>query len=205
MKRTFLLLGALAAIAGCASATHGRTAAGDVVISAPSGAELDAAYTSSTLDVESRMATLDRYRRSIEERLPGAELARPGTVLTRRTVNLPARAFADVTDEQWAIMETFYDGPELKRLRLIPPAGAKPETEEFYFNNGKLVFVYYEADGAARAERHVEAGGDAFFFGNEGMIAWIRGDGSRVDRNDPDFKYWSTQLLKEAARFRRGP
>ena len=209
MKRTYLLLGALTASAACASAPAGRTAAGDVdvdmPVAAPTAAEFDEAYTSSSLDVSTRIATLDRYRRSIEQRLPGADLALAGTVLTQRSVTLPSRAFADVTDEEWASMETFYDGSELKRIRLIPHAGAKPETEEFYFNNGNLVFVYYEPDGGTKSTRHVESDGDAFYFGSEGMIAWVRSDGTRVDPNDPDFKYWSKHLLKEAARFPRGP
>jgi len=206
MKRTYLLLGALAAAAGCASAVPGGAAAGDVDVSlsTPSVAELDAAYTSSTIDVSSRIATLDRYRRSIEQRLPGADLALAGTTLTKQSLTLPAHAFADVTDEEWATMEKFYDGNELKRLRLIPLAGAKPETEEFYFNNGNLVFVYYEPDGAAKSERHAESDGDSFYFGSEGLIAWVRADGTRVDPNDPEFKHWSAQLLKEAARFPRG-
>ena len=206
MKRTYLLLGALAAVSACASAPPGGAAAGDVdvSVSSPSVAELDAAYTSSTLDVSNRIATLDRYRRSIEQGLPGDDFALAGTRLRKQSLTLPAHAFADVTDEEWATMETFYDGSELKRLRLIPRAGAKPETEEFYFNNGNLVFVYYEPDGAGKSERHVESDGDSFYFGSEGLIAWVRADGTRVDPNDPDFKYWSGQLLKEAARFSRG-
>lgn len=208
MKRTYLLLlGALGASAACASMPPSGSAAGDldIFVATPSAAELDAAYTSSTLDISSRIATLDRYRRSIEQRLPGADFALAGaTTLTKRAVTLPAHAFSDVTREEWATMETFYDRNELKRLRLIPPAGAKPETEEFYFNNGNLVFVYYEPDGAGKSERHVESGGDAFYFGSEGLIAWVRSDGSRVDPNKGEFKYWASHLLKEAARFSRG-
>lgn len=206
MKRTYLLLLGALGTAACASTPPGGSAAGDldIFVATPSAAEFDAAFTSSTLDISSRIATLDRYRRSIEQRLPGADFALAGaTTLTKRAVTLPAHAFADVTHEEWATMETFYDGNELKRLRLIPPAGAKPETKEFYFNNGNLVFVYYEPDGARKLERHVESGGDAFYFGSEGLIAWVRGDGKRVDPNDGEFKYWSSHLLKEAARTRQ--
>ena len=206
MKRTYLWLGVLAATAGCTKAPADKTAAGDVdvVVVAPAPAELDAAYTSSALDVSNRTATLDRYRRAIEQRLPGADRALAGTVLTQKSVTLPPNAFADVTDEQWAIMETFYDGSELKRLRLLPPLGIKTKTEEFYFNNGNLIFVYEEPNGAAKADQQSEYGGDAFYFGTEGMIAWVRSGGKQVDPNSEEFKSKSAKLLKEAARFPRG-
>lgn len=206
MKRTYLLFGMLAAATGCASKPDDKAAAGDVdvVAIAPLPAQFDAAYNTATLDASSRIATLDRYRRSIEQRLPGAGVAVAGTVLTPKSVTLPPNAFADVTDEPWAAMETFYDGSELKRLRVIPPLGIRTKTEEFYFNNGNLVFVYEEPNGAAKAAQQSEFGGDAFYFGREGMIAWVRSGGTQVDPNSEEFKARSAKLLKEAARFPRG-
>ena len=209
MKRTYLLASMLAAGAACTKEPADKAAAGDVdmgvIVVAPAPAELDAAYTSSTLDVSNRVATLDRYRRAIEQRLPGADRAAPGTVLTQKSVTLPPNAFADVTDEQWATMETFYDGSELKRLRLLPPAGVRTKTEEFYFNNGNLIFAYHEPNGSTKADQHAEFGGDAFYFGRDGLIAWVRPGGIQVDPNSEEFKSWSAKLRKEGARFFRGP
>jgi hypothetical protein len=208
MKRAYVLIGVLAVAAACEKMSDDKSAAGDVdvdaVVITPMPAALEEAYTSSTLDVQRRIATLDRYRRSIEQRLPGADRAGAGPVLIEKSVTLPPNAFADVTDEPWAIMQTFYDGSELKRLRLLPPLGVRTTTEEFYFDNGKLVFVYEEPDGAAKAAQQSEFGGDAYYFGREGMIAWIRKGGKQVDPNSDEFKAKSAQLLKEAARFPRG-
>jgi hypothetical protein len=206
MKRTYLWLGVLAAAAACTGKSAEKEAAGDVdvVVVAPAPAELNAAYTSSTIDISNRIATLDRYRRSIEQRLPGSDIAVAGTGLTQKTVTLPPNAFADVTDEPWAVMETFYDGSELKRLRLLPPLGIRTKTEEFYFDNGNLIFVYEEPNGAAKAAQQSEFGGDAFYFGSEGLIAWVRSGGKHVDPNSDEFKAKSAKLLKEAARFPRG-
>jgi hypothetical protein len=204
MKRTYLWLGVLAAAAACTKADKEAAGDVDVVVVAPAPAELDAAYTNSTLDDSNRISTLDRYRRSIEQRLPGADRALAGTVLTEKSVTLPPNAFADVTDEKWAVMETFYDGSELKRLRLLPPLGIKTTTEEFYFNNGNLIFVYEEPNGAVKAAQQSEFGGDAYYFGREGMIAWVQSGGRQVDPNSDEFKSKSAKLLKEAARFPRG-
>lgn len=78
---------------------------------------------------------------------------------------------------------------------------ASTASEEFYYNDGKLVYVYAEPDGATKSDPHVETSGDKFYFGSEGMFAWIKADGTRVDLTDPEFAKWSAQILKESDRF----
>jgi hypothetical protein len=206
MKRVYL--GLIALLAACTTqVSPGGSAAGDVAmtpapLAAPSETDLSAAYEGGEIAIERRLATLESYVKWIESRLPMATSS--SNALRRTSVTLPPQAFSDVTDEEWERMDAYYDGPELKRLRLIPSARSGDQgTEEFYYDDGKLVFVYYEPDGATKSEPHTETGGDAYYFGREGLIAWVRGDGSRVDPSDADFKAWSKHLLNEAERFPR--
>ncbi len=196
----YTLLGLIVLAGACAQHAQNGTVAGDVALPtiAPTAANLDAAYDGTTMDVSSRIAVLGHYVDGIEAGI--------GSRLTQTSTSLSLDAFSDVTDEQWDRMDAFYDNGELKRLRLIPPVNTQQQqadqgTEEFYFDGGRLVYVYYEPDGATKSDRHVESGGDAYYFGREGLIAWIRGDGTRADPSDPDFKSWSAQLSKEASRF----
>ncbi|HEY9227345.1 MAG TPA: hypothetical protein VIP11_11900, partial [Gemmatimonadaceae bacterium] len=154
-------------------------------------------------NMPNRVVMLQRYVRWIESRLPKSAMSVGNKPLTMTSTNLPPNAFADVTDEQWARMDAFYSGSALKRLRLLPPPGAKPRTEEFYFDDGKLVYVYIDPDGANKRDPHVENGGDAFYFGKEGLFAWVRPDGRTADPGSVAFKAWGTKLLAEGNRFPR--
>jgi hypothetical protein len=197
-----VILTIMAAAAACAPAAYTSSSAGDVALEAvPSSADMASAY-GSALPLETRLAYVNRYVDGIESRLPG-ELMTPGALRRTQTL-LGADAFAEVTDEQFERMDAYYDGADLKRIRMIP-AAPRTATEEFYYNDGKLVYVYYEPGGAEKSDPHPEVSGEKYYFGAEGMIAWEKADGTRVDPSNADFMYWSAQLLKEADRFARGP
>ena len=197
------VLSMLLIAAACGPSLQTSSSGGDVALDAiPSSADMASAYGTS-LPLATRMAYVDRYVESVEARVAGTA-TRAENALTLVQRSLAPDAFADVTDEQFERMDAYYEGTALKRIRMIP---LPPEiaTEEFYFNDGKLVYVYYEPDGATKPEPHPEVSGEKFYFGTEGLMAWVLADGSQVRPNHPDFRKWSTHLQKEAERFARGP
>jgi hypothetical protein len=208
MKHVILAAAAVTMISACGPrAIHippSREAGGVLLPQdvGPSAAEMDVAYSSGTA-LGARMAIVRSYVEHIEGRVPG--LVPTDSSLTMVETYLTPDSFADVSEEEWGQMNTYYDGAVLKRIRMLP---VSPETgtEEFYFNDGKLVYAFYDPNGATKADGKDEneaKGGERFFFGEEGLISWIK-DGVAMDTGSADFRYWSEQLLREADRFSRG-
>jgi hypothetical protein len=208
MKNVILAAAAVTMIACGPRAIHippsGGEAAGVLLPqdTGPSAAEMDVAYSSGT-SLGARMAIVRSYVEHIEGRIPG--VVTTDSSLTMVETYLTPDSFADVSEEEWGQMNSYYDGAVLKRIRMLP---VSPETgtEEFYFNDGKLVYAFYDPNGANKADGKDEneaKGGERFFFGEEGLISWIK-DGVAIDSSNPDFAYWSEQLLREADRFSRG-
>jgi hypothetical protein len=195
-----ILVSVLCITAACAPAVYTSSAGGDVALgAAPSSADMATAY-GTTLPLDTRLMYVDRYVDVVEDRIARTS-ERP---LTLVQTPLEPRAFSDLAEMQFQRMDAYWDGAVLKRIRMIP---LPPETatEEFYFNDGNLVYVYYERDAASKPDPHEEIAGQKFYFGSEGLINWELENGTRVSRDNPDFAKWSSQLLKEAERFARGP
>jgi hypothetical protein len=191
------------AAAACGPSVQTGSSGGDVELEpVPASGMMANAYGTS-MPLATRMAYVDRYVESVEAGVAGVA-TRADNALTLVQRSLTPDAFANVTDERFERMDSYYAGTALKRIRMIP---MPPETatEEFYFNDGKLVYVYYEPDGASKPEPHPEVSGQKFYFGAEGLMAWVLADGTQVRPNHPDFRKWSAHLQKEAAAFARGP
>ena len=209
MRGTLLGLVAIASASACGTSAPSpttRTEAGDLALpkmSLPSATELSAAYNGTVVDVNRRVTVLDLYVRGIEVRLRSPAAAVGANTLLRTSTNLRPGTFSDISDIPWGRIEAFYDGKELVRLRILPTPGPFTRSEEFYYSKGRLVYVYVEPDGARKRDPHVETTGDGYYFGSNGMIAWVFPDGRMADPKSSEFKAWAIQLEREGDRFPR--
>ncbi len=183
-------------------------AAGDVspavaVKSAAGVAQAQAAYSDASLNTDVRIAALDSYADGIDGRLPDSALPLGITALTKVPTTLPDGAFGDITDDRWSRMDAFYDGTELKRMDMMP-MGSGHGPEVFYFAQGKLVMVARHADSTVTRDLPARADAERFYFGQEGLIAWVHPDGTKADSSTDAFRHWSEKLMKESARFPTG-
>lgn len=158
------------------------------------------AFDDSSMAVAERVTAIEAYVKSVEAKLPPDGAEGTGDNLKRKEKDLSDDSFEDVTKEKWAKMDTYYDGDKLKRLKVYSAEGEK-KTEEFYFHDGKLIFAFIENDGMGKKGDKSEAKGDKFYFGNEGLIEFVKADGSRVNITDEEFKKYNTKLLDEAGAF----
>lgn len=158
------------------------------------------AFADNSMAVAERVAAIDAYVKSVEVALPPAGSEGTADSFKRKETDLSDDSFEDVTQEKWAKMHTYYDGDKLKRLKVYSPEGEK-KTEEFYYYDGKLIFVFIENDGMGKKGNKPEAKGDKFYFGNEGLFEFIKADGNRVNITDEEFKKYNTKLLDEAGAF----
>ena len=159
------------------------------------------AYTDSSMSAEQRVEAINAYVKTVEAKIPAeGEEAAPGK-MTRKVTDVSEDSFADVSEEKWAEMHTYYDGDNLNRLKIYSPKGEN-KTEEFYFFDDKLVFAFIEQDGAGKTGDSSEAKGDKFYFGSEGLIGGTKADGSKMDASSEEFKKFNDKLPKEASAFR---
>jgi hypothetical protein len=107
----------------------------------------------------------------------------------------------NVTNENWTKIHTYSDGADLKRMKLYPPAGSQ-RTEEFYYDDGKLVFVFLEANGAGKENHDQNATGDKYYFTDGKLIAATAADGKSLDVKSAEAKRMSEKLQKESEAFR---
>ena len=86
-------------------------------------------------------------------------------------------------------------------MKLYPPAGSR-RTEEFYYHDGKPVFVFLEANGAGKENYDQTATGDKYYFADGKLIAATAADGKSIDVKSAEAEKMSEKLQKESEAFR---
>ena len=130
-----------------------------------------------------------------------AHVERKASSLTRKEATLAGEDVKHVTDESWTKMHGYFDGEDLKRMKLYPAEGSQ-KTEEFYYNDGAPVFIFIEKNGAGKENHDANAVGTKYFFANDKLIAAVGPDGKMMDVNDAKEQKMATKLMKESAAFR---
>ena len=99
-------------------------------------------------------------------------------------------------------LHAYYDGQTLKRIKTYPQ-GSSPKTEEFYFYDDKLVFVFVEPQGKGKEGDDPGAKGEKLYFDNNGLVAWYGEDGKPKDSASAAFKTKGSKMVVEAVAFRQ--
>ena len=139
-----------------------------------------------------KVNAIEAYVRNVEKNISSSQ---------RREQMLSPGELENVTNENWTKIHTYSDGADLKRMKLYPPAGSQ-RTEEFYYRDGKPVFVFLEANGAGKENHDQNATGDKYYFADGKLIAATAADGKSIDVKSAEAKKMSEKLQKESEAFR---
>jgi len=85
-------------------------------------------------------------------------------------------------------------------MKLYPTAGSQ-RTEEFYYRNGKPVFVFLEANGAGKENHDQNATGDKYYFADGKLIAATAADGKSIDVNSAEAKKDEREVAERISSF----
>lgn len=108
----------------------------------------------------------------------------------RREVALTAEMLQDVSQMPWEKLHAYVDNGQVKRIKLYPPAN-ETKMEEFYYREGRLVYVSIEPNGDRTSREQL-------FFGEDGkLIGQIAPDGSIVAVGDGQ-RALGEKMLREA-------
>jgi hypothetical protein len=145
-----------------------------------------------SLGVSEKVSATDAYVRSVEKNISSSQ---------RKEQMLSPGELKEVTNENWTKIHTYSDGADLKRMKLYAPAGSQ-RTEEFYYRDGKPVFVFLEPNGAGKENHDQNATGDKYYFADGKLIAATAADGKSIDVKTAEAKKMSEKLQKESEAFR---
>ena len=145
-----------------------------------------------SVGVSEKVSATDAYVQSVEKNISSSQ---------RKEQMLSPSELKAVTNENWTKIHTYSDGADLKRMKLYPPEGSQ-KTEEFYYRDGKPVFVFLEANGAGKENHDQNATGDKYYFADGKLIAATAADGKSIDVKSAEAKKMSEKLQKESEAFR---
>ena len=151
-----------------------------------------AALSDTKASTSDKVSAIDAYVRGVEKSAPS---------LTRKEAKLSDGDLKEVTDEKWTKIHTYSDGEALKRMKMYPGGDSK-KTEEFYYYDGKPVFVFLEENGAGKENHDANAVGDKFYFADGTLIGGISSDGKLMDMKSANVMKMSKKLQKESTAFR---
>lgn len=176
-----------------ANSNAANAASGGAQATPTPAADLRLALANSSAGAESRAEAVNAYVSGVEAKLQS---------LTRKEKELKPADLKGVTDANWSKLHGYFEGPALKRVKTYP-AGNNRKTEEFYFFDDKLVYVFIEPQGAGKTGDDRGAKGERLYFGDEGLFAWYGEDGAAKKGAGGEFKNKGDKLRGEAANFRR--
>lgn len=120
---------------------------------------------------------------------------RMATDLVRREIALEADALAGNSETVWSKMHVYSDAAGPVRIKLYPVADSE-KTEEFYFQDGKLLLVVIEPQGSTESN-DVDAPGERWYFADGVLRATVATDGSIGDATSAAAQAMAAKLLAE--------
>ncbi len=181
MKRTMLIAVCLGFALGLNVPAAEKPAPSDLAV-----------LSSKTASRQDKVAAIDGYVRSVEQ---------SAKTYTRKEAELSPGELKKVTDEKWSKIHTYSDGAMLKRMKMYPAAGST-RTEEFYYHDGKPVFVFLEDNGVGKENHDANAVGQKFYFANGKLVEALSADGQALDTQIAATKRMAKKLQKESTAFR---
>ena len=139
---------------------------------------------------DERVAKIDDYVRGVEAKRSS---------LTRKEAMLDPQSLANATDEKWSKVHVYSDGDKLARVKVYPTEGSR-KTEEFYYDNDKLAFVFIEPDGVGKENHDADAKGTKYYFAS-GRIFAMSTNG-KVTPPDDQARAMGEKLQRESKAFR---
>lgn len=176
--------------------SNGTNANGNVAKTTPTPSnttDIGQVLSNASSSADDRVKAIDAYVADVEDKLPS---------LTRKEKVLKPEDLKGVTEANLEKIHVYSEGQSLKRVKTYPKGGSR-KTEEFYFYNDKLVYVFVEPEGEGKKGDERGAKGEKLYFDNNGLVAWYGEDGKPKDPAGSEFKTKSSKMVAEAAAFRK--
>jgi hypothetical protein len=138
------------------------------------------------------VAKISKFRADVEGKLEK---------LTRKEIKLEGAGISENIHQKWEKMNAYSDGDKLVRIQVYPHKGISERTEEFYFMDGKLVFVSIKDKGTEVTEGKDVGMGKELYFDNDKLIKYDNKSGEESKNIDEEKKMYESKLPYEAKEF----
>ena len=138
------------------------------------------------------VANISKFRADVEGKLEK---------LTKKVVKLEGADIKEDVHQKWEKMDVYSDGGKIVRLQAYPHKGISERTEEFYFMDGKLVFVSIKDKGLEVKEGKDVGIGKEFYFDNDKLIKFDNKSGEEIKNMDEEKKMYESKLPYESKEF----
>ncbi|MEQ9261708.1 MAG: hypothetical protein RLP14_00970 [Owenweeksia sp.] len=98
----------------------------------------------------------------------------------------------------WDQIQVFLNKKGIQKAKLFANATKSLMTEEFYFEDGHLIYAQIEPDGIHTTEADSIFRGEQFFFTQQALVLAIDAKGKRRDITDDSVKIKGVDLIHEA-------
>ena len=138
------------------------------------------------------VAKIGKFRSDVEGKLEK---------LTRKEIKLEGKDIREDIHQKWEKIDAYLDGDKLVRIQAYPHKGISERTEEFYYMDGKLVFVSIKDKGLEVKEGKDAGMGKEIYFDNDKIVKYDNKSGEETKNIDEEKKVYETKLPFESKEF----
>ncbi|HAD98376.1 MAG TPA: hypothetical protein DCG19_13280 [Cryomorphaceae bacterium] len=130
--------------------------------------------------------------------------AKVGTIETEQSAYLRYefdsldRSILDSPYPYWDKIQVFLDKKGIRKAKLYANPAKSFLTEEFYFENGNLIYAQIDSQGIRELEPDSIFRGDRYFFTKNVLVLALDSKGKRKDITDDSVKIKSVDLINES-------
>jgi len=138
-------------------------------------------------NIDSLIKVIDMEREKIENNLPSSQKK-----------SLSTSALREQIKQKWSRIEFFTQNDQLVRIKSFPYEKISQRTEEFYYQNGKLMLAFIEDDGLKHIGKSEERTGKTYYYFEDAVIKEVNQTNEKetsIGNSD------SERLLQEAKEY----
>jgi predicted RNase H-like nuclease (RuvC/YqgF family) len=99
-------------------------------------------------------------------------------------------------------LDVFSDGNKIRKLTAILYGETGKRLEEYYYENGKLIYIYCKLSHYDKPFGEViKAEENKFYLSNNKLLQWIDYDNEKVNPESPEYKQIQREILNDSKAF----
>jgi hypothetical protein len=165
------------------------------------GSKTGETKTDSTVAISTRDTTGDAALVERSEQLK-ASIEAMAPSLTKQELLLSGSIASESIKQDWMKMDIYKDSSgAIRRLKLYPHQGVSERSEEYYFDNEKLFFVYISDHGVTTEDRDEGKPGKEFHFSGDRLVKYDDRSGDKELDADQERKMYEASLPVKAKEY----
>jgi hypothetical protein len=137
-----------------------------------SGTKTGETKTDSTVAISARDTTGDAALVQNSEQMKASVEAMAPSLIKQELLLKGSKA-SEAAKQEWMKMDIYKDSSgSIRRIKLYPHQGVSERSEEYYFNNERLFFVYISDHGVATEEHDEGKPGKEFHFRDDRLVKY---------------------------------